>query len=111
MNAIDTLGFKLDGDESLSSKVWSGVIAMEITFGDHKGPIAIQMNQVELANGNEVVGLDHSIDTNDYDGMLAFSLTVNFRIAFEREGDYRYDFFLNGVKRGETALRVRAVRD
>ena len=110
VQAIDTLSFNLKGDELLQSNVWKGKIALEITFGDYKGPVDISMIQTELATGDQETGLTHFIDTTDYPGMLAITLTVDMTIAFKREGNYRYEFFLNKIKRGETALRVRSVR-
>ena len=110
VSAIDSLGFKLEEGQLLSSVSWEGMIAVEITFGEYEGPIEILMRQVEIATGEEKVGLDHQIHTADYPGTLAFSLSVDFKIAYEREGDYRYDFYLNGLKRAMTVIRVQAIR-
>lgn len=68
------------------------------------------MKQVEVSTGEERTGLNHRIDAADYLGKLAFTMSVQFTVAYEREGDYRYDFYLNGIKRGETAVRVSAIR-
>ena len=87
------------------------MIALEITFGDYRGPIEIEMTQIEISNGERKPGLNQRIDTSDYPGMLALSMSIKFKVAYEREGDYRYEFFLNGVKRAETSLRVRAVSE
>jgi len=107
IGAMDTLNFSSDSTET--QLVWKGALEIGLVFGDEPSVIELEMVQLEVSNGDRQQGLKQSIDSSEFPGMFAASLTLEITMGFERVGVYWYEFFLDGELKSRVPLTVRAV--
>lgn len=107
IGSMDTLNFSSESSDS--QMVWNGALEIGLVFGDEPGAIDLEMVQVEVSTGERQQGLKQTIDSSEFPGMLAASMTLNITMAFERDGVYWYEFFLDGDLRSRVPLTVRTV--
>lgn len=107
IGAMDTLKFSSGSTET--QMVWKGALEIGLVFGDEPSVIELEMVQLEVSNGDRQQGLKQSIDSSEFPGMFAASLTLEITMGFERVGVYWYEFFLDGQLKTRVPLTVRAV--
>lgn len=110
INTIDTLNFRLDDpsvDLAATPIQWSGMLEVELMFGEFTGEIILEMNQREVATGETKRGLSQTFETSNFPGMHSISLALEFTVAYTAQGTYWYEFYLNGTKKTQIPLKIR----
>lgn len=110
INTIDTLNFQLsdpNADLEATPIQWSGMLEIEITFGEFTGEFTLAMSQRKAATGETKRGLEQVFDTVNFPDMYSLSLALEFTVAYTATGTYWYDFYLNGDKKTQLPLTVR----
>ena len=108
INAIDTLNFDLS--EPDAEMTWRGMLEVEIVFGEYQGDIEFEVFQLHADSAERVLANTQTFSTEQFPGMQAISISLNFGARYHATGLYWYEFALNGKKLTQVPLTVRAVQ-